>query len=141
MHRWKRGFAAAAVAALLGPGWAGAQTRVTGADLEGMVRDETGAVVTGCGITAVNVDTAQVRATATDSNGRFMLANMPPGVYRVSAELFGFGGQTRENVALQLGHSARVDFAMRVSGVMETIVVGGTLPVLDARQTAVAYTV
>jgi hypothetical protein len=141
MDRWKHWAAAAMVVALLGPGRAGAQSRVTGADLDGVVRDETGAMVAGVSITAVNVDTALTRATVTDSNGRFILAAMPPGVYRVSAELFGFGGQTRERVALQLGQAAHVEFGLRISGVLETIVVGGALPVLEARRTAVAYTV
>ena len=141
MHRWSRGFAAAIAWVMLAAGSASAQSRVTGADLDGVVRDDTGAVVSGVSINAVNVHTALVRTTVSDSNGRLMLAAMPPGVYRVSAELFGFGGQTRDNVALQLGQAAHVEFALRLSGVMETIVVGGALPVLDSRQTAVAFTV
>ena len=82
MDRWKQWCAAALAVAVLGPGVVGAQTRVTGADLEGDVRDETGAVVPGVGITAVNVDTALSRSTATDTGGRYMLAAVPPGVYR-----------------------------------------------------------
>jgi carboxypeptidase family protein/TonB-dependent receptor-like protein len=138
----RRHVSAVAVAvALLAPGLARAQSRVTGADLEGVVRDETGAVVPGVGISALNLDTAQTRTTVSDSQGRYLLPAVPPGVYTVTGELFGFGGQTRENVALQLGQSARVDFSLRLSGVKETITVGGALPVLDARRSAVAYTV
>jgi hypothetical protein len=141
MEYWKRRVMAALALALLGPGLASAQSRVTGADLEGVVRDETGAVVAGAGITAVNVDTGLTRTTASDSNGRYLLPAVPPGVYSVTAELFGFGGQARENVPLQLGQSARVEFSLRLSGVKETITVTDALPVLDARRTAVAYTV
>jgi hypothetical protein len=122
-------------------GWAEAQSRVTGADLEGLVRDETGAVVGGASVTAVNVETALTRNTVSDSAGRYLLPALPPGVYTVTAELFGFGGQGRENVPLLLGQLARVDFSLRLSGVKETITVTDSMPVLDARRTAVAYVV
>ena len=141
MDRWKQWCAAALALALLGPGLASAQSRITGADLEGVVRDETGAVVPGVGITAVSLDTALTRSTATDTGGRYLLPNVRPGVYTVTAELFGFGGQVRENVPLLLGQSARVDFSMRLSGVQETITVSDALPVLDSRRSAVTYTV
>jgi hypothetical protein len=141
MGRWKHGCAAATLLALLCPGLASAQTRVTGADLEGVVRDETGAVVPGVGITAVSVDTTRTRSTVTDTAGRYLLPAVPPGVYTVTAELFGFGGQVRENVPLLLGQSARVDFSLRLAGVQETITVTDALLTLDARRSAVTYTV
>jgi hypothetical protein len=126
---------------LLAPSPARAQSHVTGADLEGVVRDETGQLVAGVAITAVNVDTMVPRTTVTDSSGRYLLPAVAPGVYTVTAELFGFGGQTRENVPLLLGQSARVDFALKLTGVKETITVTDALPVLDSRKTAIAYTV
>ena len=133
--------ALAVLIALLVPAVARAQSRVTSADLEGVVRDETGAVVPGVGITARNVDTAQERTTATDSQGRYLLPGLAPGVYTVTAELFGFGGQTRENVALLLGQAVRVGLDLRMAGVKETITVTETLPVLDPRRTVVAHAV
>jgi hypothetical protein len=123
------------------PGLAAAQARVTGADLEGVLRDDTGAMLAGANVTATNMETGVARETASDVKGRYVLAALPPGVYRVSAELFGFGGQTRENVTLLLGQVARVDFALRLAGVAETITVTESAPVLDARRTAIAYVV
>ena len=128
------------IAALL-PAVAAAQARVTGADLEGTLRDDTGAMLAGATVTATNVETAVARSTATDVKGRYVLAALPPGVYRVAAELFGFGGQTREQVTLLLGQVARVDFSLRLAGVAETITVTENAPVLDARRTAIAYVV
>jgi hypothetical protein len=141
MGRWKQWCAASLSLAFLGPALVEAQTRLTGADLEGVVRDDTGAVVPGVSITAVNVDTTLSRSTATDTSGRYMLPAIAPGVYTVTAEIFGFGGQTRSNVPLLLGQSARVDFSLRLSGVTETITVSHAAPVLDARRSAVSYTV
>jgi outer membrane receptor protein involved in Fe transport len=130
----------ALLAALL-PTLAAAQARVTGADLEGTLRDDTGAVLAGANVTAVNVETGLERSTASDVRGRYVLAALPPGVYKVSAELFGFGSQTRERVTLLLGQAARVDFSLRLAGASETVTVTENAPVLDARRTAVAYVV
>ena len=130
----------ALLAALL-PTLAAAQARVTGADLEGTLRDDTGAVLAGANVTATNVETGVERSTASDVRGRYVLAALPPGVYKVTAELFGFGSQTRERVTLLLGQAARADFGLRLAGQSETVTVTENLPVLDARRTAVAYVV
>src|SRR5215216_4071556 len=81
MHPMKRSLATALAFALslLGPALVRAQSRVTGADLDGVVRDETGAMVAGVSVTAVNVDTAVARTTVTDSAGRYLLPAMTPG--------------------------------------------------------------
>jgi hypothetical protein len=128
------------VAALL-PSMLAAQARVTGADLEGTLRDDTGATLAGASITATNVETRLERVTVSDVKGRYVLPALPPGVYRVATELFGFGSQTREHVTLLLGQVARVDFSLRLAGAAETITVMESVPVLDARRTAIAYVV
>src|SRR6266536_24873 len=118
------------------PAWA--QSRMTGADLEGTVRDDTGAVLPGAAVSATNVETSVVRSTASDSQGRYLLPALAPGVYTVTAELFGFGTRTRQNIALLLGQAALVDFSLALSGKSEAVTVTESAPILDARRTAVA---
>jgi len=118
------------------PAWS--QSRVTGSDIEGTARDDSGAVLPGANVTATNVETTVVRSTASDSQGRYLLPALAPGVYRVTAELFGFGTRTRENVALLLGQAAIVDFTLGLSGKSEAVTVTESAPILDARRTAVA---
>src|SRR5437773_2323146 len=93
-----------AVAILL-PGDIRAQARLTGADLDGTVRDESGAVIPGATITVTSVDTHVTRSALTDAQGHFVVPALAPGTYRVSAEIAGFSKATREDLELQLGQS------------------------------------
>ena len=53
------------------PASALAQARLTGADLDGLVRDESGGVLAGAVVTIVNAETGVARTIATDLDGRF----------------------------------------------------------------------
>ena len=55
-----------------------AQARVTGADLEGHVEDESGGVLPGAVVTVVNTETNVVRTIETDARGQFRALALPP---------------------------------------------------------------
>src|SRR5689334_22166668 len=64
--------------------------QTTNARLDGTIQDQSGAVVPGAKIEAVNNST-QARAEATaDSSGNFVLPTLAPGLYTVSVEAPGF---------------------------------------------------
>ena len=65
------------------PASALAQARLTGADLDGLVRDESGGVLAGAVVTIVNADTAVARTIETDAGGRFRALALPPGSYPI----------------------------------------------------------
>ena len=58
-----------------------AQTRATTADLVGIIRDATDAVLPGITVTATNVETNQSRTTVTEADGRYAIPALPPGIY------------------------------------------------------------
>ena len=62
----------------------------------------------GATVTVVSLETGNTRSAVTDSGGRYFVAALPPGSYRVTAELAGFTPQKREGVVLRLGQSADV---------------------------------
>jgi Carboxypeptidase regulatory-like domain/TonB-dependent Receptor Plug Domain len=118
-----------------------AQARATSADLSGVVYDPSKAVLPGVTITVTNQDTGVTRTSVTDGEGRYAILALPPGTYRVRAALSGFAPQVREEVALMLGSSVDVTFALALAGVQEqvTVIVGSTI--LDMHKTAVASVV
>src|SRR5688572_4755299 len=59
----------------------------TAATVVGQVVDATGGRLADVKITVTNAETAAVRSAATDAEGRFALAGLPPGEYVVRAEL------------------------------------------------------
>ena len=56
---------------------------------------------------------------------------MPPGDYRITYELAGFGTVVREGVRVGLGFTATVNPEMRVASLQETVTVTGESPVVD----------
>ncbi len=114
------------------------QARLTGADVVGTVRDDTGGVLPGATVTAVNLATNVTRVAVTDQAGRYLVAALPPGTYRLTAGLKGFATATRDELTLVLGESAETDFALKVAGLAETIAVLAEAALVDPAHTAVS---
>ncbi|HEU0093172.1 MAG TPA: carboxypeptidase regulatory-like domain-containing protein, partial [Vicinamibacteria bacterium] len=128
----------ALVLGLVAPSVVRAQSRLTGADLRGTVRDPSAAAIPGATVTATSVDTNTSRTAVSDASGRYFIGALPPGAYRITAEMPGFAAQRREGVILHLGQSLELDFALPVGGRGEDITVTEELGVVDPHRTAVA---
>jgi outer membrane receptor protein involved in Fe transport len=100
-----------------------AQSRSTGADLEGTVRDESGGALPQATVTVVNVETSETRTLATDARGHFHAPALPPGTYRIKAEASGFGAQTREGVVLTAGQSVVVELTLKLRTGEESVTI------------------
>ena len=123
------------------PAAGSAQARVTGADLEGHVRDESGGVLADAVVTVVNTETDVARTIETDARGRFRALALPPGSYRSRSIDRGFAHLRRDGIVLLLGQSASLDFTMKLATAEEGVTVVAETPVVDARQTAVSTVV
>src|SRR5260370_941189 len=66
-----------------------AQTAGTGA-ISGTVTDSSGAVVPAANISVANIDTGETRSTASQTNGVYRVALLPPGSYRVDVSKTGY---------------------------------------------------
>ena len=115
-----------------------AQARLTGADLRGIVTDQTGRVLPGCGVTVTNSETNISRSVSTDSAGRYNVPALPPGIHTISARLSGFKTQVRERVALVLGEAVTIDFSLLVADTAETVIVSGNSPLISASRTEIS---
>src|SRR5437773_10130347 len=60
------------------------------AEIRGIVQDESGGVIPGVTVTAINELTGLERPATSDSGGRFNFPRLPVGSYRVEATLQGF---------------------------------------------------
>jgi hypothetical protein len=121
---------AGSLLSLLWPGYASAQARVAGADLQGTVRDGTGAVLVACTITVANTETNVSRAVVSDERGRYVVAALPPGTYSVTAARSGFRSDRRD-VLLTLGQTVDIDFALALTS-SESVVVEASAPIVSA---------
>ena len=107
------------------------QARMTGADLQGAVRDITGAPLAGASIVVTNLETNLARASTADEAGRYTVPALAPGTYTVTAESPAFGRQKHQGVVLTLGQTLQLDFALAVTA-GETVTVSATAPIVLA---------
>src|SRR5258707_819839 len=63
------------------------------------------------------------RTAATNPSGHYVFANLKDGIYRVEAELSGFKKVVRDNVKLDVNTTVRVDLALPVGNLEESITV------------------
>ncbi len=121
-------------------GSAAAQSRATGADLTGIVVDQSRAVVPGAAVTVTNLATNAVRTATTGPDGRFVVPALPPGTYRIATELSGFVAAPRE-VTLALGATVEIETVLAIAGAEEKVTVTGGISPVDLQQTAVSSVV
>src|SRR5262249_42085875 len=86
------------------------RAQVNTASLTGLVSDPTGAAVAGALITAKNVGTNLASSVTTDASGYYVFGSLSVGNYTLTVELQGFKKLVHENIALEVGQKARVDF-------------------------------
>src|SRR5437867_5336774 len=85
-RRWRMTRLASLVALALFfvlPTHAMGQARVTGADLEGTIVDQSTAVLPGAIVTVINVETNVARTVTSDSSGHYYVPALPPGTYTI----------------------------------------------------------
>ncbi len=104
--------------------------------ITGIVQDQQGGMLPGVTITMAGPD--RTLTFVTQEDGRYRFLNVPPGAYKVTAEMNGFATLVRDNVLVAVGATVDLPFSMRVATVQESITVEGGTPVIDARATGTA---
>ena len=113
-----------------------ATAQVQSGTIFGVVQDQQGAVLPGVTVTLASAD--RTATFVTEADGRYRFLDLPPGVYRVSAELQGFSKLVRDSVAVTVGSNVEIPFAMKVATVQETVTVTGDSPIIDTKATGTA---
>jgi hypothetical protein len=105
--------------------------------IAGLVTDTSGAVLPGVSVEASSPALIErVRTVTTDSEGRYAIVDVRPGVYAVTFSLPGFAAVKREGIEVVANVNVPVNAQMRIGGVEETITVSGATPVVDVQQAA-----
>ena len=97
----------------------------------GTVFDDSGAALPGATVLAAAETTGIVRSAIADPEGRYILLNLPAGVYRIHAELDGFAPHSRRAQTLHVGTTITINFVLTVAGVAEMVTVRGALAALE----------
>src|SRR5262249_39266269 len=84
------------------------------ATISGRMVDPSGMVIPQADVTVVNTATQVRTATRTTTDGNFVLPQLPPGTYDLTAEAKGFRSYRRQGMTLAVGDRATVEINMEV---------------------------
>jgi hypothetical protein len=108
------------------------------ATVEGTVRDESGGVVAAARVVATNIDTNFSEASISNTSGQYVLVDLPIGQYTVQFSKDGFANYERAGVTLVVAQVVEVDAVLKVGERVETSVVNGDVPLLQAQTSSVS---
>src|SRR3989442_988575 len=98
----------------------------------GIVTDQSGSVVPGATVTAVNGETKVETQSPPTHAGGYPMPYMPAGPHRITVGKAGFQTAVRENVILRVAQTLTVDFALQVGAVTEQVTVSSEPPLLES---------
>ena len=101
------------------------------ATLQGSVKDQSGAVVSGARVTVLNQATGFERIVQTGSNGNYQAAALPPGVYKVEARAQGFAPQAIDDLTLEVSQIAVQNFQLKIGDVTQRVIVPADTQVVE----------
>lgn len=113
-----------------------AQTNTGG--ISGTAYDESGGVLPQVEVVVENQNTTAARTTHTDSAGRYSVALLPPGTYKVSAKLTGFQTEVQQGIGVSVGHEAVANLSLKVGAIKSEATVNAAADLIDTRTGALS---
>lgn len=97
------------------------RAQAAAAALAGVVTDASGAAIAGAEVTVARQDDGVEHPTTSGRDGRFEVAGLTPGRYRVRVALQGFRTLVRADIALSSGETQRVDLTLWPARLTEAV--------------------
>ncbi len=101
------------------------------ATFHGTVTDPSGALISGASVTLTNESTRAAMQQTSGSEGEFVFAFVPPGVYTLRIEASGFKTLTVAGISLSAGQQARLTYALQLGPVTESVSVEGSATLVN----------
>src|ERR1043165_6823459 len=90
------------------------QAQANAADLQGTVKDASGALVPNANVTARNLATNLSRSATTNDQGYYRILALPPGDYEITVEASNFKKAVLTKVTITVGQAADVDVTLEL---------------------------
>src|SRR5712692_1661499 len=102
------------------------------ATLQGTVVDQLGALLPHAKIIVRNRATRVERTTQTDSTGRYQVAALPVGSYRIEVQAPGWQTQVVDDVTLEVSQTTIRNFQLAVGTIRQDVIVTDETPVVES---------
>ena len=109
--------------------------------LVGTVRDSSGAVVAGVQVSAANIATGIVQTTVSGGVGDYVIPNLAPGTYKVTALFKGFSTAEAPNISVLVQQTTRVDFTLTPGETTQHLTVTAEAPLVQSTTSDLGHVV
>ncbi len=111
------------------------------AEIDGHVTDPSGQVVSGAQVKALETEKGQTHSTTTDATGRYALANLPTGPYKLEVTAPGFKSFVQTGIVLQVGNTVEVNVVMQIGSVSESVEIVANAAMVETKENAISQVV
>ncbi|MGB7848430.1 MAG: TonB-dependent receptor [Candidatus Acidiferrum sp.] len=119
----------------------GARAQEIAGSIRGTVMDGSGGVVPGVKLTATQAETGLKRSSQSDTQGAYVLVELPVGHYRLEAETAGFKRHIQEGISLDINQTATVMIHLAVGLPTQEVQVHTDAPLVEPAVTNLGKTV
>jgi hypothetical protein len=115
--------------------------QTTYGSIVGNVLDASGAAVANTEVVLTNLGTNEKRTETTNVDGLYQFVNLPPASYSVSVEKTGFKRIVRTPVVVQTETTSKIDIALEVGAVNQTVEVTAQTPLLTPESSSLGQVI
>ena len=109
--------------------------------IQGTITDSSGAPVPNARVTATLANTETDYSTVTNESGNYVLPDVRPGEYSISADAPAFKRTRRSGVVIEVNQRARIDLTLQVGDVQESVQVSADITNVDTYSASINETV
>ncbi|MCP5119126.1 MAG: carboxypeptidase regulatory-like domain-containing protein, partial [bacterium] len=109
--------------------------------IQGVVTDNSGAVIPGAEITITNLDTGVESTSSANAVGFYTVPALNPGRYSVTCASEGFASSERPELRLEVAQVMRLDFEMSLGTVAEVVEVSAAAQLVQSEKTEVGQVI
>ncbi|MBI1899394.1 MAG: TonB-dependent receptor, partial [Acidobacteria bacterium] len=114
-----------------------APAQVATGSVTGIVTDPSQGRLPNVSLRLANEDTGVTRTATTNSEGEYTFPLLGSGRYRIEAEASGFQRFTRSSIVVELGRVVRLDIALPLGQLTESVDVSAAAPLLESESSTV----
>jgi hypothetical protein len=110
---------------------------VSTSQIKGTVQDSTGLAVPGAEVKVTQKETNLIRVATTDTDGSYVLANLPVGPYQLEVTKQGFSRFVQTGIILQVASNPTIDVSLTIGAVTESVRVEAAATMVETQSTGV----
>src|SRR5215469_15767265 len=105
--------------------------------IQGTVTDSTGAAIPEATVKITNTATDLIRSVVTDTDGNYVIPDLPIGPYRMDVSKTGFSTYVQTGIVLQVATNPTIDISLKVGNVSEQVQVEANATLVESTATSV----